>query len=80
MDPAIRMAFPRTMAKVRPATAGRCDTRKTGLIIMPTETKNSVAKRSRRGMTSARIWWLWSDSETMMPARKAPRARERPKE
>ena len=31
-----------------------------------------------KGRTSPRAWALYSDSEMMRPARKAPRARERP--
>ena len=46
---------------------------------MPTETKNSTAKASRKGSTSAPTWWLRGDSLTTTPARNAPRASDTPK-
>ena len=41
---------------------------------MPTDTKNSTAKASRRGRASAVARALKSDCPTTMPARKAPKA------
>jgi hypothetical protein len=46
---------------------------------MPMETKELV-KTSRKGRILPRAWWLYSDSEMTIPARNAPRARERPTE
>ncbi len=46
---------------------------------MPTDTKKMTANASRKGRRSAPIWWLNGDSLTMMPATKAPRASETPK-
>lgn len=46
---------------------------------MPTETKNSTAKASRRGRASEAARALKSDWPTTMPARKAPRAMDAPK-
>ena len=45
---------------------------------MPTEMKKTLAKRSRKGATSAMAWWLYSVSETSNPATNAPRASENP--
>ena len=45
---------------------------------MPTATKNSVAKISRTGMMSASTCSSNSDSETTIPARKAPRPSDNP--
>jgi hypothetical protein len=45
---------------------------------MPTDTKKMLAKISRKGSTLLVAWWLYSDSEMMRPARKAPRASDRP--
>ncbi|MNY28000.1 hypothetical protein D3C86_1619410 [compost metagenome] len=67
-----------TMAATKPATVGRWVAMKTGLMSIPIETKKRVANRSRKGSTSARIWWLWSDSLTTIPAMKAPSASESP--
>ncbi len=46
---------------------------------MPMEMKKTLVKTSRKGATSATTWWLYSDSETTMPARKAPSASEKPR-
>ena len=45
---------------------------------MPTETKNSTAKASRNGSDSVAACWLNRDSLKIMPAKKAPSARETP--
>ena len=47
---------------------------------MPIETKKIDEKRSRNGAMSATIWWLYSLSETIRPARNAPSASENPSE
>ena len=39
---------------------------------MPTETKNSTAKASRKGSVSVAACWLSFDSLKIMPAKKAP--------
>ncbi len=46
---------------------------------MPTETKNSMPKRSRSGATSLSAWCEYSDSLTTRPATNAPIAIDRPK-
>ena len=43
---------------------------------MPTETKNSTANASLRGRDSSAARWLNSDSRIIMPAKKAPRAKD----
>src|SRR3569832_2482757 len=43
---------------------------------MPKETKNSTAKASRRGRDSSAARWASSDSRIIMPAKKAPSAKE----
>src|SRR3990167_4446062 len=43
---------------------------------MPTETKNSTAKASRKGSDSAAARWLSADSRIIMPAKNAPSANE----
>ncbi len=45
---------------------------------MPMEMKKRLENVSLKGMTSATIWLLYSDSEMASPATNAPRARERP--
>jgi len=50
----------------------------TGSNSMPTETKNSTAKASRRGSDSVAACWLNCDSLSIMPAKKAPSASEMP--
>ena len=45
---------------------------------MPTETKNSTAKASRSGSVSSAARWLSGDSLRIMPAKKAPSAKETP--
>ncbi len=45
-----------------------------GSTSMPTETKKSTEKKSRKGTTSALTWWWMSDSPMTTPARNAPRA------
>ncbi len=45
---------------------------------MPMEMKKRLAKLSRKGRISDRIWWANSDSESASPARKAPRASDNP--
>ena len=49
-----------------------------GLNSMPTETKNSTAKASRKGSDSVAACWLSADSLKIMPAKKAPSASETP--
>src|SRR6187551_1375958 len=43
---------------------------------MPTDTKNSTAKASRKGSVSDAARWLSSDSAIIMPAKNAPSANE----
>ena len=43
---------------------------------MPTETKNSTAKASRSGSVSSAARWLNSDSRIIIPAKKAPSAKD----
>ena len=45
---------------------------------MPTETKNSTAKASRSGNVSSAARWLSWDSLRIMPAKKAPSAKDTP--
>jgi hypothetical protein len=45
---------------------------------MPTETKNSTEKASRSGSDSSAARWLSSDSDRIMPAKKAPSAKDTP--
>ena len=49
-----------------------------GLNNIPTETKNKTAKASRKGSVSSAARWLSSDSARIMPAKKAPSAKETP--
>ena len=56
--------------------SGQSSSRASGLKSMPTETKKSTAKASRRGRASAAARALKSDCPTTMPARKAPSAME----
>jgi hypothetical protein len=53
-------------------------TRIIGSNSMPTETKNSTAKASRSGSDSSAARWLSSDSLRIMPAKKAPSAKDTP--
>ena len=43
---------------------------------MPTDTKNNTAKASRSGSVSSAARWLNSDSRNIMPAKKAPSAKD----
>ena len=45
---------------------------------IPTETKNSTAKASRSGKVSSAARWLSSDPPIIMPAKKAPKAKDTP--
>ena len=45
---------------------------------MPTETKNKTAKASRNGSVSSAACWLSADSLMIIPAKKAPSAKETP--
>ena len=54
-------------------------TRMAGSNSMPTETKNSTAKASRNGRVSVAACWLSFDSLKIMPAKKAPSAKDTPK-
>src|SRR4029450_10551622 len=47
-----------------------------GLNSIPTETKNRTAKASRSGSDSVAACWLSRDSDSIMPAEKAPSARD----
>ena len=49
-----------------------------GLNNMPTETKKITAKASRSGSVSSAARWLKGDSLKIMPAKKAPSAKETP--
>ena len=46
---------------------------------MPIETKNRPSKTSRKGRMVDSIWCLNSVSPSIMPAKKAPKASDRPK-
>ena len=43
---------------------------------IPTDTKNSTEKASRSGRESSAARWLNSDSRIIIPAKKAPRAKD----
>jgi hypothetical protein len=45
---------------------------------MPTETKNRTANASRKGSASCVALWLSGDSLMIMPAKKAPSAKDTP--
>jgi len=45
---------------------------------IPTDAKNSTANASRSGSASAAAWLETTDRPTTMPARKAPRAIDKP--
>ena len=45
---------------------------------MPTEMKNRPSRMSRNGRMTLSTWWLYSVSASIMPARKAPSAMEKP--
>ena len=45
---------------------------------MNVQMKKKLEKTSRKGMTAPSVWWLYSDSEMMSPARNAPSASESP--
>ncbi len=47
---------------------------------MPTETKKSTAKASRRGSASAAAWWLTGDWATIMPGEEGPQGHGRPEQ
>ncbi|MNS36581.1 hypothetical protein D3C72_687750 [compost metagenome] len=66
------------MARTNPTSKMWFSTTKTGSISMPTDTKNSVTNRSRRGSTSASTWRCSSDWLMTRPAKKAPRANDSP--
>ncbi len=72
------MSLPVTRATTTPSTIMACSAMNRGSSSIPTATKKSVAKRSRRGMISARTWLSNSDSETTIPARNAPSANDSP--
>ncbi len=64
--------------RVSPRTRTGCATTKSTSTSMPIETKKTLAKTSRNGVVSATTWGLYSLSETMIPATKAPSASEKP--
>ena len=45
---------------------------------MPTEMKNRPSRMSRNGRMTLSTWWRYSVSASIIPARKAPSAIERP--
>ncbi len=45
---------------------------------MPTEMKNRPSRMSRNGRMTLSTWWLYSVSASIIPARKAPSATEKP--
>ncbi len=45
---------------------------------MPTEMKNRPSRMSRNGRMTLSTWWLYSVSASIMPARNAPSAIDRP--
>src|SRR5919197_3670109 len=75
---AVASALTRTMKTAIPRTRARFAAMKAGSISIPTETKNSVAKRLRIGTTSATTRWSNSVSASSSPAMNAPRAGDRP--
>ena len=71
---ALRMMMP----MMSPAIGSACAAKKPVLRSIPIETKKKLVKMSRKGMIVERAALLYSDSDMIRPARKAPRARERP--
>ena len=71
-------ALPTTTTPLTSAMVAAFETSAPGSMSMPTETKNSEAKRSRRGNVSAMTCARYSDSPTTRPARKAPKASDSP--
>ena len=63
--------------KVARTVSGSCN-RIIGLNSIPTETKNSTAKASRSGNEFSAASWLSSDSLRIIPAKKAPSAKDTP--
>ncbi len=70
--------LPNMMIAAVASTCHGCSTRMAGLNSMPTETKNSTAKASRSGSESLAALWLSSDSLSIIPAKKAPSAKDTP--
>ncbi|GAV34303.1 hypothetical protein ROTAS13_01968 [Roseomonas sp. TAS13] len=68
--------LPSTMMAMVPSTAQGASTSTFGSNSMPTETKNSTAKASRKGSASSVARWESWLSAITMPAKKAPRAKE----
>ena len=55
-----------------------CWKRKATFSSIPMETKKKLANTSRNGNMLLMAWWLYSDSEMIRPARKAPKPSESP--
>ena len=70
------MDLPTITISTAPTTASGFSTMISGSNSMPTETKNSTAKASRSGSDSSAARWLNSDSRIIMPAKKAPSAKD----
>ena len=66
------------MMKMVANSAAGASTMILGSNSMPTETKNSTAKASRKGSDSVAACWLSRNSLKIMPAKKAPSASETP--
>ncbi len=70
--------LPKTMMATVARRGQGCSISTAGLNSIPTDTKNSTANASRRGRLSSAARWLSSDSARIMPAKKAPSAKETP--
>ena len=68
--------LPRMMISTVASTGRASRIRIIGSNSIPTDTKNSTAKASRSGSDSLAARWLSSDSLRIMPAKKAPSAKD----
>src|SRR5690349_1908397 len=71
-------AFTNIINTVSPKIYGKCCTIKVASSNMPIETKKKLLNISRNGIILLVAWWLYSDSEIISPAIKAPSANDKP--
>ena len=74
----IRPPLPTTTPSVSSSAQGQLSASPAIFSWVPTVTKNSPSSTSRKGRTSVSIWWRYSVSASITPARKAPSASDRP--
>ncbi len=68
--------FPTMMIATTARSFTGCSRSTCGSKSMPTETKKSTENASRRGSDSSAARWLNSDSRIIIPAKKAPSAKD----